>query len=418
MDEGLRFSPWDVRSLYELQVYDCPECVFQDWSKQSFVNHAIQNHPDSSKYLSNIQDDSLDDIDVPWHENPDEKKPFDEAFEGNDLNIEYQDKENHSEDLTFEPDSAKQELIKSEESAVAPITKDSFVQLEPLESTDLNETAQSANPSKTKSSPRKQKKVPKYDDDIHDEGDDDPDYVPSHVDEEEMNLEENEDLKTLKEESFILLDQPEPNIDNVDEDVPLSEIKTKKKRGPYVVARDKSDKEVENTKECWKCLKTFVTTLQVIKHLDEIHDDIVHACISCGIMFDQNKHKEKHMETCNEKCWKCWQCGHKFNRMRDLKDHIRRVHRSSGSGWKTQKDIENTKTCWRCSKSFETTLQVIIHLDEIHDDIKHACVTCGIMFINKGHKDKHMEKCEEKCWKCWICGKESRQMLGLTQHIR
>ena len=194
---------------------------------------------------------------------------------------------------------------------------------------------------------------------------------------------------------------------------PFSEIKTKKAR-----SRAKSDKELENTKECRHCLKTFETTLQVIKHLDEVHDDIMHACVSCGIMFGQNKYKEKHMETCDEKCWKCWHCDQKFKRKQDMNQHIRSVHRFSSSGLKTQKDIENTKQCLRCSETFETTLLVIKHLEEIHDDIRHSCVMCGIMFINKGHKDKHMEKCEEKCWKCWECGKEFAQMEKLSSHIR
>ena len=66
MTEDVRFNPWDVRSLYELQVYDCPECVFQDWSKQSFVDHAAKYHPDSVQYLSNINDDSLQKMVRTW----------------------------------------------------------------------------------------------------------------------------------------------------------------------------------------------------------------------------------------------------------------------------------------------------------------------------------------------------------------
>ena len=79
----LRFNPWDVRSLHELQVYDCPECVFQDWSKQIFVNHAIDNHPDSIQYLKNIQDGSMDDVEIPCPNKSDSKN---------------EDEENHVED--------------------------------------------------------------------------------------------------------------------------------------------------------------------------------------------------------------------------------------------------------------------------------------------------------------------------------
>ena len=66
MSDSQRFNPWDIQSLYELQVFDCPECAFQEWSKQTFIYHAIENHPESIQYLSNIQDDSLEGIDIPW----------------------------------------------------------------------------------------------------------------------------------------------------------------------------------------------------------------------------------------------------------------------------------------------------------------------------------------------------------------
>ena len=143
MSEDVRFNPWDVRSLYELQVYDCPECVFQDWSKQSFVDHAAKYHPDSVQYLSNINDDSLQDVVCPWLENADEKKPFDDPLQENHFSIEYQENENHSEDPMFDPECPTQ--IKIEESVFASKTKECFVALEPLDSNAFDENAPLSN---------------------------------------------------------------------------------------------------------------------------------------------------------------------------------------------------------------------------------------------------------------------------------
>ena len=59
-------NPWNIQSIYDLQYFNCPSCVFKNNSKQVFVNHAFYCHPNSVHYLINIKDESLKDIDCPW----------------------------------------------------------------------------------------------------------------------------------------------------------------------------------------------------------------------------------------------------------------------------------------------------------------------------------------------------------------
>ena len=58
-------NPWSIYSIYELQYFNCPSCSFKDHSKQDFVNHAFEFHPEFLNYLK-IHDNSLDDIIRPW----------------------------------------------------------------------------------------------------------------------------------------------------------------------------------------------------------------------------------------------------------------------------------------------------------------------------------------------------------------
>ena len=58
-------NPWDIKSVLDLLVFKCPACVYLDASKQSFVNHACYDHPESLTYLKKICDDSLDDVEIP-----------------------------------------------------------------------------------------------------------------------------------------------------------------------------------------------------------------------------------------------------------------------------------------------------------------------------------------------------------------
>ena len=57
--EMVQNDQWVVQSLYELQYFNCPGCIYKSKSKQEFVNHIYENHPEALLTLNNIKDDSL-----------------------------------------------------------------------------------------------------------------------------------------------------------------------------------------------------------------------------------------------------------------------------------------------------------------------------------------------------------------------
>ena len=71
-------NPWEIQSIYDLQFFNCPACVYKDVSKESFVCHAYENHSDSTTFLANIKDGSLDDIHCPWRLNIEIKDEIEE----------------------------------------------------------------------------------------------------------------------------------------------------------------------------------------------------------------------------------------------------------------------------------------------------------------------------------------------------
>ena len=44
-------SPWAVSDLEEFRYYNCPLCNVKDPSKNSFVIHALQSHPECKEYI-------------------------------------------------------------------------------------------------------------------------------------------------------------------------------------------------------------------------------------------------------------------------------------------------------------------------------------------------------------------------------
>ena len=61
-------NPWNIQSIYELQYFNCPSCVFKNSLKQEFIDHAYEIHPESHDCLSKIKDNSLSDVTCPWNE--------------------------------------------------------------------------------------------------------------------------------------------------------------------------------------------------------------------------------------------------------------------------------------------------------------------------------------------------------------
>merc|ERR1712226_788297 len=50
------------------QYFNCPSCLYKSVSKQDFVCHAFNTHPESTEYFKNISDKSLSDVLLPWME--------------------------------------------------------------------------------------------------------------------------------------------------------------------------------------------------------------------------------------------------------------------------------------------------------------------------------------------------------------
>ena len=60
-------NPWDVmESIYDFQFFNCPSCTYKNDSKQDFVNHSFENHPESVQSLRRISDTCLNDVLLPW----------------------------------------------------------------------------------------------------------------------------------------------------------------------------------------------------------------------------------------------------------------------------------------------------------------------------------------------------------------
>ena len=59
--EMIKADAWIIQSLYELQYFNCLGCPYKSKSKQQFIYHLYEEHPEGILTLRNIKDDSLRD---------------------------------------------------------------------------------------------------------------------------------------------------------------------------------------------------------------------------------------------------------------------------------------------------------------------------------------------------------------------
>ena len=112
-------NPWEVESIYEFYYFNCPTCSYKHCSKQDFVNHVIEIHPESVDSLKKICDGSLSNVSIPWEPENDyeyyEQKLISDNLkvEFNDNLVEENDYENfiepNSEDYESDSDSYDEE---------------------------------------------------------------------------------------------------------------------------------------------------------------------------------------------------------------------------------------------------------------------------------------------------------------------
>ena len=51
----LLYNPWSVKNIEEFLYYCCPECEVKDQSKESFLKHALDQHPNSKDSIFSLE---------------------------------------------------------------------------------------------------------------------------------------------------------------------------------------------------------------------------------------------------------------------------------------------------------------------------------------------------------------------------
>ena len=356
-------NPWDIRSIYELQYFNCPKCSYKNNSKQEFIQHAYEDHPEAIDNLTNIVDGSLNDINCPWNET---------GF-----------------------DDVKEELISVDFDASSVTDKiyPCYLCSKPFDS--------SAALCKHRLTHQKQGKDGKK-------------YYNCSACKKKFTL-----VSSLERH----VNRVHKNLDDNPSNA-ITKKFTRKISQCYFCSKEfKSSKDLfehrrtHKTKaedgkmyyNCNDCGKKYGQVNGLKNHINRIHKN-VRKCVECKKMFTGLTALKTHMDMYHEKK-ECDQCDKKFMTNWQLKTHKSFVH----DGVKFE--------CEKCDKVFATSTLLKLHYEKKHDTSKiawHNCTQCNKKFVSNFLLKRHILTVHEgvRDHVCETCGKAFGWKFNLTEHIK
>ena len=449
-------NPWSIQSIYEFQYFNCPICQFKDQSKQDFVNHAFQDHPESIAYLLDVGDGSLDDVDFPTSIKdegktlaPSEGISFHEESKTQE-NEEKLDVEDFFEEQLEEPDfkcnvcleffDGGQSLLDHVDSMHNNRTKDKVEKKDYDEKTQFCECDICREPFGSKLSlanhlrTSHQFSITTICDSCGTKFETSEDKETHKID---CKLCQNKitKLKEAPQKKYLFPEKEKDRLKcepcdtifynyfkisqhmyrchkpnkrfNINQSGTIC-MKCQKDCSDYDTLR--AHLFVDHITDCIICQKNFATTELLIIHLLEIHKRMEFSCITCGLFFESEKYKLEHMKNCSE-LFKCAFCPYNVASRKLYKAHIRRIH------WN-----EILHQCEKCERTFNTNPELVNHVQRIHEkkDMSVKCELCGKMFANRNGMKTHIRFVHQKIRKfsCEKCAFQTTNSASLRQHTQ
>ena len=162
--------------------------------------------------------------------------------------------------------------------------------------------------------------------------------------------------------------------------------------------------------KCVECGKLFNRLSNMNQHIKKIHREVKSKiCQICSETFKNreqlSRHKLTHPEF--EVPFTCKHCSQPFGEVGLMNAHIKQRH--------NPKRFE----CNQCKQTFTTAHSVLLHTNSIHNKEKFSCEYCGQLFTQKGSMTYHMQvhnSVKKESFDCVVCGMKFARVKLLNIH--
>ena len=423
-------NPWDVQSLFDFQFFNCPSCVFKVKSGQEFLDHAYQNHVESTNFLPNISDGSIEALECTWNDIKEE--PEEEEVEEIYLETAKEpDQEENEKKECSEPEkvlnskpycqpcnsyfSSISALEKHKQifHIVIRTEKPSFTSDKRPEDKTLeilSKVSNSANVKKCESCNiyfSSSETLQKHRDDQH------PTDIVFDASNENAILPEEQTIpcdvcKTkLKQKKGDTRTIAQILEDHKKTDHDLKCKFCGKLRWKDRTALDKHIEKHHKQVICSECGKTYENERKYKLHLQNTHDAI-YPCQHCKKRFSTEKSKLYHEQNVCSGVFACEKCGKVVANPSSLLQHMKNWHSD-----------EKNYACKICDKRFNLNWKLTHHIRAVHEKIRnHICDQCPFASAQKQSLIKHIQVVHEKRkdHKCDVCEKAFGTPFQLRCH--
>ena len=165
---------------------------------------------------------------------------------------------------------------------------------------------------------------------------------------------------------------------------------------------------------CPVCKIVFKTRGLMMNHLTIVHPQQkiqkIHSCSLCNEKFRTFNGLQIHVFHCHERKVTdlgCSFCGKEFPSKMDLKSHIAIEHK------------DKKYECSKCDTSYLHQRTLMFHIEQVHEEKKHQCTTCGEIFESIGRLETHIavKHDRSKLFECPSCKAAYTIHQKLEEHI-
>ena len=392
---------WGFQSIYDLRFFNCPACNYKDKSKQEFVFHICNIHPESiNNLILNIQDGSIDDIKCPWNRK-------EESTEIIDIDVK-------TEEFINEEPIGNEDFVNEETNTLEQDVFEMEEEISIIKSDPEVKTFQQSN-DKTPAVSNTSNTI--YYKDI----------TSFKLRKEECN---HCGLKFPTDEVL------QKHVSVVHGGINVEQSKSRTQYWPGL-ARDQDAKcsawgdGDEQAFKCELCSVSFNTDKHLKIHIHFLHEKSENKlhCEICDITFktmqkSMDHFEEIHLGIIKENHLTCQQCGKFFESRKrsdgrdiarvNLRQHIRMVHENYE---KPKKEPISVK-CDQCEKVFASKKGLEEHKRIIHEGLRYECTVCDYTCAQKSSLLRHTKIVHEGILhQCERCGQVHTTEKGLQEHI-